>query len=116
MTFIEIYDKIIPYWGEFIKFEDGQTDETDPAYFYSKSLSERWNKIEKEVGYNDPFEELMVWTMYQIFHHHCLQLFNEEEYFLSPTDIDKDEIEEMYYENLQGKPWKKELAQYERNK
>jgi len=50
MTFKEIYDKIIPYWGDFIRFEDGQIDKTDSTYFYSKLLSEQWNKIEKEVG------------------------------------------------------------------
>jgi hypothetical protein len=116
MTFKEVYDKIIPHWGEFIKFDDGQIDPTDESYFFSNLFSEQWNRIEKEVGYSDPFQELMVWTMYQIFHGYCLQLFYEEEYFLTPSDIDEDEIEEMYFQNLNGKAWEKELVQYERNK
>jgi hypothetical protein len=115
MKFIEIYNKIIPFWGEQIRFEDGQTDHTDESYFFSNLFSLQWNKIEKEVGYNDPFEELMVWTMYQIFHGYCFQLFKEGEFYLSPFEVSKEEIEEMYFQNLNGKAWQNELALYERN-
>lgn len=124
MTFIEIYNRIIPYWGEKIDFSDGRifdpehkTPGTTPSgedSFYSKSFSKQWDEIEEIVGHEDAFGDLMVWTTYQVFHRHARQLFSKGIFILNPTDISKTEIEQQYYRNIQGDSWEEELAEYER--
>lgn len=77
MTFIEIYNRIIPLWGDKIDFLDGRIFDPEgktptiiPSAdytFQSDSLSRQWDGIENAVGHDDTFGDLMVWTMYQVF-------------------------------------------------
>ena len=85
MTFIEIYNQIIPVWSDRIDFSDGRifepehkTPGTAPSgedSFQSNSFSRQWDEIEEIVGNDDTYGDLMVWTMYQVFHKHARQLF-----------------------------------------
>ncbi|MGZ5188768.1 MAG: hypothetical protein ACXWEY_03855 [Bacteroidia bacterium] len=65
MTFKEIYNRIIPYWGNTIVFYDGKITQSENSEgFNSYTLSSLWDEIEKEIGDNNVYEMLMVWTMY----------------------------------------------------
>ena len=116
MTFTEIYQFVLPFWGLEIEFSDGEIipfdDEEDG--FSSDRFAALWNRVEKEVGYDNTYNELMVWTMYQVFHRHAKELFAKDIHYLYPQEIDAWEIEEQYFLNLGGSIWKKELAEYER--
>lgn len=124
MTFIEIYNRIIALWGDRIDFSDGRifepehkTPGTTPSgedSFQSNSFSRQWDDIEEIIGHEDTFGDLMVWTMYQVFHRHARQLFRKNIFTLNPKDISKTEIEEQYYNNLQAESWEEELTKYER--
>jgi len=112
MTFKEIYDRIIPLWGDLINISDAQevkpkntiyTPGTTPSngrFFRFKSLSLLWDKIEESVGHKDTFGDQMVWTMYQVFHRHASRLFSNGIFVFDPRAIDKKEIEEQYFNNL----------------
>jgi hypothetical protein len=112
MTFDDIYNRIIPLWGDKVSIEEGEFIKDSGILF--RGLSEKWDKIEKQVGYEDTFGDLMVWTMFQVFHEHAKQSFSKGVFSFNPTDIDIKLIESKFYENLQDKGWEKELSQYKR--
>ncbi len=114
MTFAEIYDRIIPFWGNVIEFHDGEL--IGDGLFRSANLGTLWDKIEAEVGNEDTFGALMVWTTYQEIHKYALQLFENKVYSLNPKDIDKKDLEESYFQNLKVEGWEHELSLYERKK
>lgn len=126
MTFKEIYESIIPAWGEKIDFSDGMLLEAKSykktfgatpaatANFFSPALSKQWNEVEETIGKENTFADLMVWTMYQVFHRHARQFFEQGTFSLNPTSIAKSEIEAQYFHNLQEDAWAEELAHYDR--
>ncbi len=124
MKFVEIYNRIITHWGDKIDFSDGaifepehKTPGTTPSgedSFQSNSFSRKWGEIEEIVGLDDTFGDLMVWTMYQVFHRHARQLFRKNIFTLNPKDISKTEIGNQYYDNLHAESWEEELTKYER--
>ena len=124
MTFIEIYNRIISYWGNKIDFSDGSVFEpenktpgttlTDGKSFQSNIFGRQWNKIEEIVGTDDTYGDLMVWTMYQVFLRHAIQLFQQNIFILKPLDISKNEIEAQYFSNLNEESWEEELLKYKR--
>ncbi|MVN23474.1 hypothetical protein [Mucilaginibacter arboris] len=120
MTFIEIYDRIIPLWGDLIDFSDGSTidiPETTPTnndHFRSNTFSRLWDNVEETVGHEDTFDDLMVWTMYQVFHTYAKRLFRQGVFVLNPKAVNKKEMEEQYFTNLNEESWKAELSVYER--
>jgi len=73
MTFTEIYHSVIPFWGLEIEFSDGEFIDLgdDELGFSSDRFAAQWNRVEKEVGYENSYRELMVWTMYQVFHQYA---------------------------------------------
>ncbi|MCE9540464.1 MAG: hypothetical protein K8R85_14785 [Bacteroidetes bacterium] len=124
MTFIEIYNRIITHWGDKIDFSDGVIFEpkhktpgntpTGDKSFQSGSFFRQWGEIEETVGHDDTYGDLMVWTMYQVFHRHARQLFRKDIFTLNPKDIGKAEIEKQYYDNLHEESWEEELITYVR--
>ncbi|PSR55613.1 hypothetical protein AHMF7605_19930 [Adhaeribacter arboris] len=126
MTFKEIYDRIIPLWGDRIDFSDGYiiqperkyknlrsvTDSED--YFYSPKLSNLWNSIEENIEEKDTYGELMVWTIYQVFHKYARERFEQDIFSFSPEEIENKIIEEHYFKNLNEEGWEDELLQYQR--
>jgi hypothetical protein len=117
MRFTEIYEHVLPYWGLEIDFSDGEIIDIgdDETGFFSARLSHLWNKVEEEVGYENSYYELMVWTMYQVFHQKARALFEEDKYFLLPAEISPWEIEEQYFNNLKAKIWERERRDYLRD-
>jgi len=116
MTFTEIYHSVIPFWGLEIEFSDGEFIDLgdDEQGFSSDRFAALWKRVEKEVGYENSYRELMVWTMYQVFHQHAKNLFEKDIHYLYPQEVDVWEIEEQYFLNLSEPIWKSELASYER--
>jgi hypothetical protein len=121
MTFIEIYDRVINVWGDKIEFSDGlilegenESFEKSTEGFQSDSLTKLWNKTEELVGTSDSYKELMVWTMYQVFHRNAKRVFRQNIHTLIPMDISKTEIEKQYFDNLNELGWEEELSNYER--
>ena len=119
MTFQDIYNRIIPHWGDKIEFDDGKIISniySATPGFLSEKLSNKWNKIEETVGNEDKFGELMVWTIFQIIHKHAKINFLNGNYSIKTEDLNQEEIEEQYFENLKGEGWEEELKNYKREK
>lgn len=126
MTFQEIYQRIIPLWGQEVAFADGLVMEAKRHYktlsgaagakshFYSKSLSDQWQAVADTIAPGDAYGELMVWTLYQVFQQQARTLFEQNQYAFSPAAIPPKEIEARYYKNLQDQGWEEQLAGYER--
>ena len=120
MTFNEIYSRVIEQWGEVVDFSDGIFVDLKPPIpgvppgFYCKLFIQQWNRVEQEVGHEDTYGDLMVWTLYQVFHRHAKELFRRDIFSLHPQHISKQEIEKQYFANLNENSWEKELAGYER--
>jgi hypothetical protein len=116
MTFIDIYNRTIHFWGEEINFSDGSITESGSAKsgFVSNQLSKKWYEVEKNVGTDDAYADLMGWTMFQVFHKHAIQLFNKNIFTLKPTDISIIEIEQKYFNNLNEEGWEELLFNYKR--
>jgi hypothetical protein len=126
MTFIEIYQRIIPLWGQEIAFPDGVIMETKHKYktlsgaagakshFYSKTFSDQWQAVADAIAPDDAYGDLMVWTLYQVFQEQARNQFEQNQYAFSPAAVPKKEIEERYYKNLQDQGWEAQLAGYER--
>jgi hypothetical protein len=116
MTFTEIKSAILPLWGDEIDISDAEEIDLGEGEtgFVAPALSALWNKIEKQAGYNDPYRELMVWTIYQHLHAMAREMFESEEYKLDPQSINLRTLEEQYYRNMDHKVWKFLKADYER--
>ena len=124
MRFDEIYNRVIPYWGEKIEFDDGKDippkGKLAPGYnwdkyFYSPRMSKLWDKVEDEV-YKDFNEtswyDLMVWTMWQEFHQKARLSYKKGIFQFDPKNVRKEIIENRYFTNLQDELFEKELKLY----
>jgi hypothetical protein len=126
MTFIEIYQRILPLWGPEIAFADGVIMESKRNYktlggaagsnshFFSKAFSDQWKTVADRVDPEDAYGDLMVWTLYQVFQDVARQKFEKNKYAFSPADVPRKEIEARYFKNLQDEGWEGQLAAYER--
>lgn len=123
MRFDEIYNRVIPYWGDKIEFDDGQ--DTPPKgklaqgnwdnYFYSPKMSMLWDKVENEVNADcgeTSWFTLMVWTMWQEFHKTARQSFKNGTFQFDPKNVSKESIEKRYFTNLNDEFYEKELKLY----
>ncbi|ADQ82997.1 hypothetical protein J5295_08800 [Riemerella anatipestifer] len=66
MKFIDIYKRILPLWGTEIHFQDANLVGNNGMH--SIQFYKKWNEVENNVSEDDKFGDLMVWTMFQIFH------------------------------------------------
>lgn len=126
MTFKEIYDRILPLWGETVDFSDGMVLEAKPpkkafgltppatSSFYSPEISGRWSAVEDAVAKTDVYGKVMVWTLYQLIHRQARQRFEKGTFTLAPSDFAMAEVEEAYFKNLQEDAGEEELANYQR--
>jgi hypothetical protein len=126
MTFLQIYERVLPLWGEAITFADGVMMESPKHYktlsgaagatrhFYSKSFSDQWKRAADALPPDDAYGDLMVWTLYQVFQEQASQLAEKNQYAFSPAAISKKIVEERYYKNLHDQGWEDQLAGYER--
>lgn len=113
MKFIDIYKRIIPYWGNEINFQDANL--LGKNEMLSIQFSKKWDEVENKIPDDDHFGSLMVWTMYQVFHKIALNKMKQNIFSFNPFDVDKTLLEKRYFENLNFESWEKELSEYERN-
>ncbi len=120
MEFQEIYDRVLPLWGDTIDFSDGyiiqpekkfknlkkEADNSD--YFYSKKLSNQWNALEEQIAEEDAEGRLMLWTMFQVYQQHARKKFEQNVLAFLPQEIDKKEIEEQFLKNVREEEWEDE--------
>lgn len=118
MKFKEIYDRILPLWGNNINFSDAETTDGSTTFtvenFFSKKMEKKWDEIQENVGEDDTYGDLMVWTMFVVFQRNAAKLANQNINYFKSSSISSEEIEEEYYDNLQQESWEEELAGYER--
>jgi len=118
MKFNEIYDRILPLWGNNVNFSDAETSDGSDVFtednFLSKKMEKKWDQIQDIVGEEDTYGDLMVWTMFQAFQSHAAKLCNQKTDYFKPTTIEPKEIEVLYFDNLHHESWEEELAGYER--
>ncbi len=112
MHFTDIYNNVISFWSDKIEFDDGNL--TDDDGFLSMKLKTQWNEVEKLVGSQNNSNDLMVWSMYKVFHRKAHELFKLSTYSFNPQDVEKLEIEKEYFQNLNDSAefYFKELAEY----
>ena len=114
MKFCTIYDKIIHRWPEEIILDDNGTTIRDGDGHLFPSLSRAWHTLEDQVGFDDPWLEMMVWTMFQVFHTQAKERLITGMRLLNTRAISRSEIEKQYFENLQVEERQDLLALYER--
>jgi len=112
MKFIEIYNRVLPFWGEEINLSNAKL--LSDNGMISIELSKRWNEVESRMAEDDTFGDLMTWTMFQIFNKYAIEKIKTGVYYLVPIEVSKYEIEQQYFENLNCEFYKKELSEYER--
>jgi hypothetical protein len=122
MKFSSIYNLAILHWGNEIDISDyairtalyplPNGEKRKRVSKSSENLSRQWNRAEKITGHKNPYTDLMVWTMYQVFHSVSESLFAENQFKLLPKEIDKKLIANQYLKNLQENGWEKELDGY----
>ncbi|MCC2589631.1 hypothetical protein [Chryseobacterium sp. MFBS3-17] len=112
MKFIDIYNRILPFWGTEINFHDANL--LGKNGMQSIQLSKKWDEVENKLSEDDKFGNLMVWTMFQIFHKIAIKKIKQNIFTLNPLEVDKTIIEKKYFKNLSNESWEKELAEYER--
>ncbi|MBS1523710.1 MAG: hypothetical protein JST50_22090 [Bacteroidetes bacterium] len=122
MKFSEIYESVIFLWGDEIDISDltiteelsdlSNRDKHQVYSAFSKNLSAKWNEVELVIGPDNPYLDLMVWTMYQAFWNESKNLFLQGQSKLLTKNIDQKAIEGRYFKNLQNNGWEQELASY----
>ncbi len=101
MKFSEVYSKVIGLWPAQIDISDGSI--TKGEYYLFRKLSDEWDRIEDEVGYQDPWAHLMVWTMFQAFHEESIRLIKNKLNVLEPAKVDLKKIEYYYHRGMTEK-------------
>lgn len=118
MKFEEIFNRILPLWGNNINFSDAETVDGSNDFtqqnFYSKKLEKKWDEIQELVGEADTYGDLMVWTMYNVYQRNAALLCNQKINYFKTEAISAQEMEVEYFENLHQQSWEEELAGYER--
>jgi len=127
MKFTNIYNRIIILWSEEILISDGyQTDkdkgsESTPSNaplggesYYFPTLSNVWGQVEDLVGHEDTWGDMMVWTMFQIFHAKSKEMLEAGAKHLNTREVPPSLFEEQYFLNLQSEGWEEERLAYER--
>lgn len=100
IKFTDVYNRVILYWGNSCGISD-MVEQANGYYF--KTLSALWSSVEQKVGHANPWDELMVWSMFQVFHREavrCIKMDQDKIYF---ERIDKNSIQKKFYENLSSK-------------
>ncbi len=127
MKFTDVYNRIIIKWSEEILISDGYRTSKDKGYeptpsnlpsggesYYFPTLSKVWGQVEEAVGHEDTWGDLMVWTMFQVFHAKGKELLESGAEHLKTKEVSPKLIEQQYFINLQSEGWEEERFAYER--
>ena len=96
------FDSVIKYWPKKINV-DSVVD--NPRVFLG--LSTAWDEVEEVVGFDNPWEELMVWVMFCVLHEKALESSsNQKVRFIYPNDIPFSLFLKEYQEQLDVGEWR----------
>jgi hypothetical protein len=115
MKFTEIYGTVIKFWPEEIIINDNGVPISVNAGHFFPSLTKAWDFVEETVGNQNPWLDLMVWTLFQQFHSEAKKAILSGKGTLMTRDVSLKKIETKYFENLHAEDWKKYLKDYERD-
>lgn len=117
MKFCDIYNRIIILWPEEILISDGQLTSNDEGYeptpsstpsgnvsCFFPTLIRTWNQVEGDM---------MVWTMFQVFHSKGIELLEAGVSHLNTRNVLPSEIEARYLLNPESEGWEEERLAYE---
>jgi hypothetical protein len=110
VKFNDIYDLSIKHWPEKIYIRDGY--KVGKTGFAFPTLGDIWNEVEQKVGTKNHFCELMVWTMFGVFHKEGRRLLADKKAYLYTRKISKEKIRNLYFKDLNQESWDKELKKY----
>ena len=120
MKFEAILHPVLDLWPERIPLDDHRGplpcseghDDCKPGHLFPE-LSRVWGDIEDEIGSDDPWRELMVWTLYQEFHAQSIRRVRSERLVLETRWVSREAIERRYRANLATDGWTRLLPSYE---
>jgi hypothetical protein len=112
MKFKTIYDEVIRFWPSEIDISDGKYFKDNNGYsFYA--LSRAWNKVELEVGGENEWNALMVWSIFTVLHAMSIENFNKKRFRFYTYEINEAIIMEKYLEHLTVDGYEDMLEKYE---
>ncbi len=113
MKFTDIYNRVIRYWDTEILISDGYPAGCQDGYLFP-TLDKVFGRAEETVGHSNAWDELMVWTMLQVFWTESKRLIEEGKTHLKTREVSLLLIEERYFLNLKCEGWEEIRAAYER--
>ncbi len=66
MKFTDVYNRVIEYWDKEILISDAYPAGGQDGYLLP-TLDKVFGRVEETVGHGNSWDELMVWTMLQVF-------------------------------------------------
>ena len=125
MTFKEIYEQAIQWWGEKIDISDAMIIEKkssqnkffntkDSENFYSQQLSECFKQALEKSKNVGVLQEVMTWSIYDSINKKAAGLFHVNIKDLNPKDIDQVELERLFFKQLEDDGYLKELDNFNR--
>ena len=114
MKFSDIYNRVLAYWPESILISDGYPAGVQDGYLFP-SLNKAFDDAEEEVGHENGWDELMVWTMYQVFWAEAKGLILEGASYLKTRNVPLALLEHCYRQNLPCEGWEEERLIYRGN-
>ena len=95
------FDTVIKHWPKEINVENFEGNQrVFPA------LSTAWNEVEKVIGSDNPWAELMVWVIFCVLHEKALENSRKQKIrFIYPNDIPFSLFSNKYKKQLDSDEW-----------
>ena len=114
VKFSELYENVLEHWPETIVVNDNGVPSLKAEGHYFPSLSNAWKKAEEGVEAENDWLDIMVWTMFQVFHRQAMESVRRGNDVIDTRAVCRSEIERRYFENLGTPEWRSLLITYER--
>jgi len=111
MKFNDIYQKAINYYPSEIDVSDGRVFEETNG-FISNNLSNAWDRA--RTCFENVWEELLIWNIYQMLHRTAKLLYesNESKLMIVDVAINLSDLKKEYLEALQVEGYQDMLEEY----
>ena len=91
----------------------GNSPNGQPKYIFPE-LTLAWNDVEDKIDTSKDYSgDMMVWSMYQIFHSESLRTKETGAKGFRPSEVSQKIIEERFRENLNTQGWEFLKKEYE---
>lgn len=111
MKFTEIFNNVRKHWSDDIDISDGKLLPGNGALF--PKISNEWRRVELEFDENDDWHGLMVWSMFGVIHSKAKALFAQNKKVVNLNEIDLQDFEKVYFEDLHVEGYEEMLSEYE---